>query len=67
MWFAVLYEVKVTWVASVSMWVRQESWEESKNEEWRGAERTEGNTGRRLEMFWTDIYLNHVCAKVYQI
>ena len=34
MWFAVLYEVKVTWVASVSMWIRQESWEESKNEEW---------------------------------
>ena len=33
MWFAVLYEVKVTWVASVSMRVRQESWEESKNEE----------------------------------
>ena len=23
--------------------------------------------GRRLQMLWSDIYLNHVCAKVYQI
>ena len=23
--------------------------------------------GRRLEMLWTDIYLNRVCAKVYEI
>ena len=22
---------------------------------------------RRLQMLWSDIYLNHVCAKVYQI
>ena len=23
--------------------------------------------GRRLQMLWSDIYLNHVCVKVYQI
>ena len=23
--------------------------------------------GRRLQMLWTDIYLNRVCAKVYEI
>ena len=23
--------------------------------------------GRRLQMLWSDIFLNHVCAKVYQI
>ena len=23
--------------------------------------------GRKLQMLWSDIYLNHVCAKVYQI
>ena len=23
--------------------------------------------GRRLQMLWSDIYWNHVCAKVYQI
>ena len=23
--------------------------------------------GRRLQMLWTDIYLNHICAKVYEI
>ena len=23
--------------------------------------------GRRLQMLWSDIYLNHVCAKVYHI
>ena len=23
--------------------------------------------GRRLQMFWTDIYWNRVCAKVYEI
>ena len=23
--------------------------------------------GRRLQMLWSDIYSNHVCAKVYQI
>ena len=24
-------------------------------------------SGRRLQMLWTDIYLNRVCAKVYEI